>query len=109
MGFGLGKLQSAIPPLTALPRAVWSCEIKSMQVADLSSKEKLAKVRLAPPLPGRRQWPLFQRVGERLCREGWPGLLAASAARPDSQVLCLFLTKKSQPQIEVKQLSREVT
>ena len=33
----------------------------------------------------------YQEVGETLWREGWPGLLASSAARPrDGRVLCLF-------------------
>jgi len=47
-------------------------------------------VSLGVPRPGRRGWPPYQRVGERLAGEGWAGLLAPSAARPEYLVLCLF-------------------
>jgi hypothetical protein len=52
-------------------------------------------VGLPLPAPGRRSWPAFQRVGERLHGEGWLGLLAPSAALPTGRVLCLFRDKDS--------------
>ena len=59
-------------------------------MADLSNAERIAAVGLPPPRPGQRTWPAFQRVGEKLCKDGWPGLLAPSAAHPEGKVLCLF-------------------
>ncbi len=50
-----------------------------------------ARVGLALPCAGRRTWRPYQTVGEQLWREGWPGLLAPSAARPDGRVLCVFV------------------
>lgn len=78
-----------IPPLAQMPRELWTWQV-DVRVADLSTKEKLAKVGLSPPTPGREDWPSCQRVGERLSKEGWAGLLAPSAARPEGKVLCLF-------------------
>jgi RES domain-containing protein len=78
-----------IPPLAQLPRELWTWKVE-VEVADLSTPEQLAAVGLSPPAPGRRSWPSCQRLGERLWREGWPGLLAPSAARPAGQILCLF-------------------
>jgi hypothetical protein len=62
-----------------------------LEVADLSSADRLARVGLNPPSPGRKGWPDYQQVGETLWQEGWPGLLAPSAARADGLVLCLFI------------------
>jgi RES domain-containing protein len=81
--------ERAIPPLAQMPRDLWTWEV-DVEVADLSTSERLAAVGLAPPRPGHRSWPAFQQVGERLWKDGWPGLLAPSAARPESKVLCLF-------------------
>jgi len=47
-------------------------------------------VALDPPRPSRRTWPAYQQVGEQLWREGWAGLIAPSAAHPDSLVTCIF-------------------
>ncbi len=78
-----------IPPLAQMPRELWTWRV-DVEVADLSGPEKLAAVGLEPPVPGRGNWHAYQRVGERLAQERWPGLLAPSAARPEGMVLCLF-------------------
>lgn len=67
----------------------WRLEL---ELADLSDQDRLAAVGLGAPQPSRRTWPAFQRVGQRLWREGWPGLLAPSAARPGSLIACVFIT-----------------
>ena len=74
-----------------LPRDVWRYMVPSMEVADLRDGTKLARVGLGLPAPGRVGWVPYQAVGEALWKEGWPGLLAPSAARSDGLVLCLFL------------------
>jgi RES domain len=81
--------ERAIPPLAQMPRELWTWEV-DIEVADLSTPQRLAAVDLTVPRPGHRSWPAFQQVGERLWRDGWPGLLAPSAARPQGRVLCLF-------------------
>jgi RES domain-containing protein len=81
-----------VPPLAQMPRELWTWEVK-VEVADLSTPERLAAIGLAPPAPGRHAWLAYQRLGERLRREGWAGLLAPSAARPAGQILCLFRDK----------------
>jgi RES domain-containing protein len=81
--------EAGIPPTRAMPRSLWMWEV-DVAVADLRDEDQLAAVGLDPPAPGRRTWPPYQDVGERLWREGWPGLVAPSAARPEGQVLCLF-------------------
>ena len=85
--------EAGIPPNQQLPRDLWSWEVDaSLTVADLRTPERLARVGLQVPRPGRRTWHVYQNVGETLWREGWPGLVASSAARPrDGLVLCLFL------------------
>ena len=60
-------------------------------IANLTTPDRLARVGLRPPAPSRKSWPSNQEVGETLWREGWHGLLALSAARPDGVVLCLFV------------------
>jgi hypothetical protein len=62
----------------------------NLRLADLSDPERLRAVGLPTALPDRRSWPAFQRVGERLWREGWAGLIAPSAARPHALVACVF-------------------
>ncbi len=62
----------------------------SLEVADLSTSERLAAVGLGMPDPTRADWPSCQAVGEELWRAGWRGLLAPSAARPRATVLCIF-------------------
>jgi hypothetical protein len=80
-----------IPPGRAVPHDhhVWPL---NLELADLSSARQLASVGLPPPHPGRATWPPYQDVGEALWREGWAGLLAPSAARPDRRIACIFAT-----------------
>ena len=83
--------ERGIPPLRQLPRDRWRYRVPRLDVADLTTAERLARVGLDPPTPGRKTWPPCQAVGETLWSEGWPGLLAPSAARPEGLVLCLFV------------------
>ena len=78
-----------IPPLAQMPRELWTWRVR-VEVADLSTAERLADVGLHPPTPDGASWPAYQRIGERLARDGWAGLVAPSAARPAGKVLCLF-------------------
>lgn len=80
-----------LPPDQWLPTHLWTWRVET-EVADLSDAERLARVGLQPPRPGRHTWPPCQAIGEELHRAGWPGLLAPSAARPAGRVLCLFRT-----------------
>lgn len=61
-----------------------------LELADLSDGERLRAVGLDMPRPSRRTWHSYQEVGERCWREGWPGLIAPSAARPESLIVCVF-------------------
>lgn len=72
-----------------MPREMWTWQV-NLEVADLSTEQKLAAVGLRAPIPGRHGWIPFQRAGEQLARAGWRGLLSPSAARPSDSVLCLF-------------------
>lgn len=83
--------ERGLPPHTVLPRDLWRYEVDRTDIADLRDADRLARVGLAVPAPGRATWPAFQEVGEGLHAAGWPGLLAPSAARPDSLVLVVFL------------------
>lgn len=78
-----------------LPRDRWRCRVRRLEVADLTTVERLARVGLDPLTPGRKTWPAYQDVGQTLWSEGWPGLLAPSAARPDGVVLCLFVEDRA--------------
>jgi len=80
----------AIPPTRQLPRDLWKFQVDIERVADLSTPERLARVKLEAPVPDRRQWPAYQTAGETLFAEGWAGVLFASAARSASLALCLF-------------------
>jgi RES domain-containing protein len=80
----------AIPPDRQMPRDLWRWEIDVTDVADLSDVDRLGAVGLSLPQPAQRSWPAFQEIGERLRRNGYRGVLAPSAARPQQQVLCLF-------------------
>lgn len=83
--------ESAIPPNQQMPRDLWTWEVnRTLRIADLTSTDRLRRVGLPVPRPSQRTWPAFQEVGETLWREGWHGLLAPSAARPEGLVLCLF-------------------
>ena len=83
--------ERGIPPLRQLPRDLWRHRVRSVEVADLSDVVRLARVGLSAPAPGRVTWLAYQEVGETLWREGWPGLLAPSAAHLSGLVLCLFV------------------
>ncbi len=83
--------ERALPPLQRLPRDLWRFRVAATSVADLAGEERLKRVGLAMPTPGGSTWRRYQDVGERLWREGWPGLIAPSAARPEGRVLCLFV------------------
>ena len=78
-----------IPPLAQMPRELWTWQV-DVEVADLSTSAHLAAVGLVPPAPDQSSWHHYQRIGEQLSKDGWMGLLAPSAARPDGKVLCLF-------------------
>jgi RES domain-containing protein len=80
-----------IPPLAQMPRELWTWRVR-VEVADLSTPERLTEVGLRPPTPDGSSWPAYQRIGERLAKDGWVGLIAPSAARPAGKVLCLFRT-----------------
>jgi RES domain len=81
-----------IPPLAQMPRELWTWAV-DVEVADLSSRERLAEVGLDTPSPGSGTWSAYQRIGEQISMDGWMGLLAPSAARPEGKVLCLFRGK----------------
>lgn len=81
--------EAGVPPMASMPRDLWRWDV-DLQVADLSDAARLARVGLPVPKPGRFQWPTFQEVGAGLWRDGWRGVLAPSAARPGSSILCLF-------------------
>lgn len=83
--------ERGLPPTRSLPRDVWRFRVPPLEVADLSQGDRLARLGLPPPVPGRRSWSPYQRVGETLAKEGWAGLVAPSAARPAGRVLCLFV------------------
>ena len=82
--------EAGLPPLRQLPRDLWRFDLDLDRVANLSSLERLERVKLQPPVPDRHQWPAYQAVGETLFAEGWTGVLYAAAARPASRALCLF-------------------
>jgi RES domain-containing protein len=83
--------ERGLAPLYHLPRDLWRYRAPVTSVADLSEGDRLRDVGLEMPAPGRQTWRPFQTVGEQLWREGWPGLVAPSAARPEGNVLCLFV------------------
>lgn len=84
--------ERGVPPLRQLPRDLWRYRVSRLDVADLTTVDRLARVDLDRPAPGRRRWARYQEVGEMLWNEGWHGILAPSAARIDGLVLCLFVT-----------------
>ncbi len=81
--------ERGLPPARAIPHDhhVWELEL---QLADLRTPARLARLNLEPPRPGRRTWAPFQAVGEQLFREGFAGILAPSAARPQALISCIF-------------------
>jgi RES domain-containing protein len=78
-----------VPPVQQLPRDLWSWQV-DVEVADLSTAERLQRVDLVPPTPGRRHWESYQAVGEQIAHDGLNGLIAPSAARRGGLILCLF-------------------
>jgi hypothetical protein len=101
--------ERAIPPHVALQRDLWRYEVTPMEVADLSDRDRLARVNLPPPRPGRGRWAAYQAVGEQLHREGWRGLLATSGARPTSLVLAVFVRDGVIPEDVVAVRARRIT
>jgi RES domain-containing protein len=81
--------ERGLPPNEQMPRDLWTWEV-DIEIADLSDPDRLTRVNLDVPRPGRRTWPPYQHVGEVLFDEGWAGLVTLSAARPNHRVLCLF-------------------
>ncbi len=81
--------ERGVPPSRAIPHDhhLWRLDL---ELADVSTHERLERVGLGPPRPGRRTWPPFQAVGEELSREGWAGLVAPSAAKPAARIACVF-------------------
>ena len=100
--------ERAIPPLAQMPREMWTWEV-DVEVADLSTDEKLAAVGLLQPAPSRRGWLAYQLVGEQIAAEGWAGLLAPSAARLVGNALCLFrehpTIRGAEPQFPPRQIA----
>jgi RES domain-containing protein len=85
-----GLAEIALPPTHGMPRDFWRWTIAVGDIADLSTPDKLARLDLSAPRPGRRTWEPFQAAGEDLHRDGYRGVLYPSAARPDHKALCLF-------------------
>lgn len=85
-----------LPPERSVPHDhhVWSIEL---ELANLGDDARLAALGLSLPQPSRRTWPAYQDVGEHLWRAGWEGLLAPSAARPGSLVVCIFQAREWPP------------
>jgi RES domain-containing protein len=96
-----------VPPTQAMPRTLWTWRVRGV-VADLSTAERLARVGLPVPRPARRTWRAFQEIGEALAREGWPGLWAPSAARPEHHVLCIFRGADWTSRIDAEPIGNEL-
>lgn len=75
-----------------LPVELWKWRV-DVTLTDLSREERLARVGLSLPRPGRAGWTPFQTIGEELWKAGSAGLIAPSAACPEGLVLCLFRTR----------------
>ena len=82
--------ERAVPPRVWLPCDLWRIEVELEGIADLGDRERLEAAGLPLPAPGRGSWPAYQGTGERLHGEGFAGLIAPSAARPEGRVLCVF-------------------
>lgn len=84
---------NGVRPHQMMPRNLWRWQVSLPKVANLRTASRLERVGLPVPPPDQSSWPPFQAVGEQLFEEGWPALIAPSAARPnDGQVLCVFRT-----------------
>jgi RES domain-containing protein len=86
--------ETGFPPDVSLPRELWRWQVELDDVADLSTRERLDRIGLSLPVPGRSNWAAYQRAGDGLFALGYKGLLAPSAARPEDLVLCVFRTGK---------------
>jgi len=83
--------ENGFRPHQMMPRALWKWEISLLRVADLRTASQLRRLGLEVPPPGHLSWPPYQSAGESLYMDGWPALIAPSAARPDAgTVLCVF-------------------
>lgn len=89
--------EAAVPPNVGLPRDLLCYRLQPVTVADLSDADRLGRVGLQQPRPGRQTWQLFQMCGEALYAAGWRGLIAPRAARPTTKVLVLFLPELELP------------
>lgn len=85
--------EAGLPPAETLPVELWRWRV-DVTLADLSTEDRLARVGLPLPRPGRTSWPAFQAIGEELWRAGSRGLVAPSAARSAGLVLCLLRTEQ---------------
>ena len=83
-----------IPPMHQLPRDVWRYRVRACR-GSRPQAPKIALIASASrrPRPGGRRGGRIRRVGEQLWREGWAGLVAPSAARPEGLVLCVFVRR----------------
>ena len=81
--------ERGVPPARAIPHDhhIWEIDL---ELVDLSTPERLARLGLDAPRPGRRTWSPYQTAGEQLFHDGYPGLLASSAARPQARITCIF-------------------
>jgi RES domain-containing protein len=101
--------ERGLPPAEGFPRNLWQCEVALARVADLSSAERLAAVGLPLPRPMRSDWAPFQVIGERLFAEGWAGVLAPSAARPEEgRSLAVFRRNGRFPGVRPPRRARRV-
>jgi len=74
-----------------MPSDLWRWQVDVERVADLSAViDWLRLVLRHLSRPSGSGHPAFQAIGERLWNEGFRGILAPSAARPNKRVLCLF-------------------
>jgi hypothetical protein len=67
--------ERAIPPLAQMPRELWTWQV-DVEVADLSTVDKLAAVGLGPPTPGRH---VFVPRPRRRARSGAESSAAANS------------------------------
>ena len=81
--------ERGLPPARAIPHDhhIWKIDL---ELVDLSTPERLTQFGLGAPQPGRRTWPSYQAAGEQLFRDGYAGLLAPSAARPQALIGVIF-------------------
>ncbi len=92
-----------IEPLHSLPRELWRYRISLRNVADLTGNGALAELGLPDAIPGREQWPAFQRVGERLQTED--STVSCIARRRDHKA-CACASFAPSPQTSIPGWSR---